>query len=163
MSAIHHSIVTLRIYGDDLVPQDITKMLGALPTHSVAKGQEIVGRKTGKVRVAKTGMWRLCASDREPEDIDGQIREIFSQITADIAVWQSITKKYRANLFCGAFMSETNDGLSISPQSMAVLAERGIELWFEIYAPLQDIAPTDLCPCKSGKTYEECCATKTST
>ena len=164
MSAIHHSIVTLRIYGDDLVPQDITKMLGVSPTHSAIKGQQTsVSPTTGKVAFAKAGMWRLCASDREPEDIDGQIREIFSQITANVAVWQSITKKYRANLFCGVFMSETNDGLSIPPQSMAVLAERGIELWFDIYAPLQDIAPTDLCPCKSGKTYEECCATKTST
>jgi ribosomal protein L19 len=83
-------------------------------------------------------MWRLCASNRKPEDIDGQIREIFSQITADVGVWQSITKQYRVNLFCGLFMSETNDGLSISPQSLAVLAERGIELWFDIYAPTDD-------------------------
>jgi hypothetical protein len=160
MSAVDHSVVTLRIYGDDLIPQEITKMLGIPPTHSVIKGQETVGRKTGKVRAAKSGMWRLCASDREPEDIDGQIREIFSKIPADAAVWQSITKKYRVNLFCGVFMSETNDGLSISPQSMAFLAERGIELWFDIYAPDKDIAPTDLCPCKSGKIYAEYCAPK---
>jgi ribosomal protein L19 len=138
MSAVETSVVTLRIYGDDLVPQDITKMLGVSPTHAETKGQEIVGRKTGKVRIAKSGMWRLCASDRTPEDIDGQIREIFSQITADVAVWQSITKKYRVNLFCGLFMSEANDGLGISPQSLSVLAERGIELWFDIYAPTDD-------------------------
>ena len=80
-------------------------------------------------------MWRLCASDREPEDIDGQIREIFSQISADVAVWQNLSKKYRVNLFCGVFMTETNDGSSISPKSMATLADRGIELWFDIYAP----------------------------
>ena len=78
MSAIETSIVTLRIYGDDLLPQDITKMLGVSPTHAETKGQEIVGRKTGKVRIAKSGMWRLCASDRKPEDIDGKIREIFN-------------------------------------------------------------------------------------
>jgi ribosomal protein L19 len=138
MSAVDHSIVALRIYGDDLVPQDITKMLGVSPTHAETKGQEIVGRKTGRVRVAKSGMWRLSASDRKPEDIDSQIREIFSQVPADVAVWQSITKKYRVNLFCGVFMSETNDGLSVSPQSMATLAERGVELWFDIYAPIND-------------------------
>jgi ribosomal protein L19 len=138
MSAVKTSVVTLRIYGDDLIPQNITELLGVSPTHAETKGQEIVGRKTGKVRIAKSGMWRLCASNRKPEDIDGQIREIFSQITADVGVWQSITKQYRVNLFCGLFMSETNDGLSISPQSLAVLAERGIELWFDIYAPTDD-------------------------
>ena len=141
MSAIHHSIVTLRIYGDDLVPQDITRMLGAQPSHACTKGEmgkKMAGLKVGDLRVAKTGMWRLCASNREPEDIDGQIREIFSQISADVAVWQNLTKNYQVNLFCGLFMTKTNDGLSISPQSMAVLAERGIELWFDIYAPDED-------------------------
>lgn len=138
MAAVEKSVVTLRIYGDDLVPQDITMMLGVSPTHAETKGQEIVGRKTGHVRIAKSGMWRICASDRKPEDIDGQIREIFSRMTAEVAVWQSITEQYRVNLFCGLFMSERNDGLSISPQSLAVLAERGIPLWFDVYAPTDD-------------------------
>jgi ribosomal protein L19 len=138
MSAVKKSVVTLRIYGDDLVPQEITKMLGVSPTHAETKGQEIVGRKTGKIRVAKSGMWRLCASDRKPEDINDQIREILSQMSADVGVWQSITKKYRVNLFCGVFMSETNDGLAISPLSLAALGARGVELWFDIYAPLGD-------------------------
>jgi ribosomal protein L19 len=138
MSAVKTSTVTLRIYGDDLVPQEITKMLGASPTHPKIKGEKTVGRKTGKTYIAKSGIWQLGASDREPEDIDGQIREIFSQVSADVSVWRSITKKYRVNLFCGLFMSETNDGLSISPQSLAVLAERGIELWFDIYTPIDE-------------------------
>lgn len=172
MPAVHHSKVTLCINGDGLIPQEISTILGVPPTYGATKRQEKVSRKTGKVIVnrntgkaivSKTGMWHLRASDREPEDIDGQVQEIFSKISADIAVWRSITNKYRANLFCGIFMSETNDGLSISPQSMAVLAERGIGLWLDIYAPSREIAPTDPCPCESGKTYAECCGPKAST
>ena len=138
MSAVKTSTVTLRIYGDDLVPQEITKMLGVSPSRAKIKGEKTVGRKTGKTYIAKSGMWQLGAPDREPEDIDGQIREMFSQVSADVSVWRGITKKYRVNLFCGLFMSETNDGLSISPQSLALLAERGIELWFDIYAPIDE-------------------------
>jgi hypothetical protein len=169
MSAIKNSVVTLRVYGDDLIPEDITRMLGVLPTYGVTKGQEkiskktgksMINRQTGKPIVAKSGMWQYSASDREPEDIDGQIKEIFSKVSADITVWQSITKKYQTNLFCGLFMSEENDGLSISPQSLAILAERGIELWFAIYAPSRNISPIDPCPCNSGKTFAECCAPK---
>jgi hypothetical protein len=133
MAQLKKSVVSLRIYGDDLVPDEITRLLGVSPTHAVIKGEKIIGRKTGDVRFAKSGMWRLCASDREPEDIDGQIREILSQVPADLAAWQSITKKYRVNLFCGLFMAESNDGLSIAPQSLVALGERGIELWFDIY------------------------------
>lgn len=138
MSGVKTSTATLRIYGDDLVPQEITEMLGASPTHAKIKGEKSFGPKTGKTYVAKSGMWQLAASDREPENIDGQIREIFGKLSADLSVWQCITKKYRVNLFCGLFMSESNDGLGISPQSLGVLAERGIELWFDIYTPIDD-------------------------
>ncbi len=138
MSGVKTSTATLRIYGDDLVPQEITEMLGASPTHAKIKGEKSFGSKTGQTYVAKSGMWQLAASDREPEDIDGQIREIFGKLSADLSVWQCIAKKYRVNLFCGLFMSETNDGLGISPQSLGVLAERGVELWFDIYSPIDD-------------------------
>lgn len=139
MSAVETSAVTLRIHGDDLVPQEITRMLGVSPTHAVLKGQEIVGQKTGRIWIAKSGMWRLCAADRNPENVDAQIQELFSRMTADIAVWRSIAKKYKMDLFCGLFMREKNDGLSISPQSMTTLAERGIELWFDIYTPTNEV------------------------
>ena len=65
MAQVQKSSVTLRIGGDDLIPHEITKLLGAQPTAAQSKGDEIVGRKTGSVRVAKMGMWRLEAKDRE--------------------------------------------------------------------------------------------------
>ncbi|MEW6155831.1 MAG: DUF4279 domain-containing protein [Verrucomicrobiota bacterium] len=133
MAQLHKSAVTLRIAGDDLIPDEITKLLGASPTHTQTKGDKIVGKKTGHVRIAKCGMWRLCASDREPEDMDGQIHEILSQMTGDLSVWQSITKRYHADLFCGLFMRVGNEGLTISAASLEALGARGIELGLDIY------------------------------
>jgi hypothetical protein len=141
-------------------------LLGTEPTYSCTKGEtgkHITGPKVGDERIARSGMWNLQIDYRKPEDLDGQIKEIFSRTSADLSIWRSITKKYRVNLSCGLFMSTDNDGLSLSSHSLTLLAERGIELWFDIYAPLHDISPTDPCPCNSGKTYAECCATKTST
>ena len=104
MAQLQKSVVTLRIMGDDLIPDEITTLLGASPTHAETKGDKIVGKKTSFVRIAKTGMWRLWALDREPEDMDGQIHEILNEMTADLIVWRTITKKYHADLFCGLFM-----------------------------------------------------------
>ncbi len=133
MAQLQKSIVTLRISGDDLVPDEMTRLLGAAPTHAQTKGERIVGRKTGHVRIAKRGMWRLRASDREPEDMDGQIHEILSRLTSDLAVWRDITKKHHADLFCGLFMRAGNEGLTISAQSLAALGARGIEMSLDIY------------------------------
>jgi hypothetical protein len=138
MAQLQKSAVTLRISGDDLVPDEITKLLGASPTHAQTKGDRIVGKETGRVRIAKSGMWRLCAADREPEDIDGQIHEILSQLTGDLTVWQNITTKYHADLFCGLFMRLTNEGLTISSESLAALGARGIEMGLDIYGRHDD-------------------------
>src|SRR5207249_10872894 len=101
MAAIEKSVVTLRVSGDTLVPAEITQLLGAAPTESETKGQEIVGRTTGHRRIAKGGMWRLCASDREPEEMDAQIQELLGPLTSDLSVWQKIADTFDIDLFCG--------------------------------------------------------------
>jgi hypothetical protein len=84
MAHLSRSVVSFRIGGDDLIPAEITALLGASPMESKTKGEKIVGSKTGAMRIAKTGMWILKASAREPEDMDGQIDELFGQMTDDL-------------------------------------------------------------------------------
>jgi hypothetical protein len=45
----------LRIFGDDLIPEEITEKLGHKPTKQELKGEEISLGKTGRVRTAITG------------------------------------------------------------------------------------------------------------
>jgi hypothetical protein len=134
MAQVQRSVVSLRISSDDLIPDEITRLLGATPTHTQIKGEKIVGKKTGHVRIAKFGMWRLSASDREPEDMDGQIREILSQTNSDLSVWRSIAQKHEIDLFCGLFLRVSNEGMTLSPESLSALGERGIELGLDIYS-----------------------------
>ena len=138
MACIHHSAATLRIIGDDLIPAEITEALGASPTHVQTKGEKIVGNNTGKDRTARSGMWRLVVSDREPEDLDGQIREILGQLTEDLDVWKSIGSRYKMDLFCGLFMECSNEGMELSPESLLALGSRGIKIGLDIYGPTGD-------------------------
>ena len=135
MPALETSIVTLRISGDSLIPAEITELLGASPTEAETKGDEIIGRQTGHRRVAKGGMWRLCAADRAPEGMDAQVQELLSQLTSDLSIWQNIATKHEIDLFCGLFMGDTNDGLTLSSDSLVALGQRHIELQLDIYAP----------------------------
>ena len=144
MAQLHKSVATLRICGDDLNPDEITDLLGTSPSHAQRKGDKIVGRKTGHVRIAKSGMWRLEASDCEPENLDGQVSELLNKTNCDLSVWQRLSSRYRIDLFCGLFMTESNEGLSLSPQSLTALGERGIEIGFDIYGPLDEKCDTRL-------------------
>jgi hypothetical protein len=141
MAQVQRSVVSLRIISEDLDPNEITRLLGASPTYTQIKGEKIVGKKTGYVRIAKFGMWQLSASDREPEDMDGQIREILSQTTRDLAVWQSIAQKHGIDLFCGLFLCDINEGMTLSPESLLALGERGIELGLDIYSGYDEDVP----------------------
>lgn len=135
MAQLHESAVGLRIIGDDLAPDEISRQLGCLPTFAQLKGEAIVGERSGQTRVAKCGMWRLRAQPREPEDLNGQIAEILGQLSDDLDVWKAISDRYSVDLFCGLFMDGSNEGLSVSASSLFALGARGIQLSLDLYGP----------------------------
>jgi len=92
--------------------------------------------KSGQDRVARTGSWRLNAPDRAPGDLDGQIIELFASLSMDFAAWEDLAGRFAGNLFCGLFMNESNEGLTLSAKTMKELASRGLVLHLDIYGPI---------------------------
>ncbi len=131
MAALAHSRATLRLFGDDLVPEEITALLGAEPTRSTFRGQ--VNELTRAPKVWRTGSWRLEAPDADPANPDGQIAEILDELTPDLEVWRALTARFKVDLFCGWFMAEGNEGVSLSPDTLRALGERGIRLEIDLY------------------------------
>lgn len=135
MAQLHKSAATLRIMGDDLIPEEVTSLLGSNPTSAYRKGQ-MEQLRSGRTLIRRSGMWRLEALDCEPENVDGQVSEILGKLTSDLDVWTILAARFQMDLYCGWFMQETNEGLTISPKTMLALASRGIELGIDIYGPL---------------------------
>ena len=92
--------------------------------------------KSGRDRVARTGSWRLRAPDRTPGDLDDQIVELFASLSDDVAAWADLAGRFSGNLFCGLFMHEGNEGLTLSTKMMKELAFRGLDLHLDIYGSL---------------------------
>ena len=158
MAHLHRSVASLRICGDKLNPDEISRLLGGVPTLSFRKGE--VKKSKFKDIVRKSGAWMLDATDRKPENLDAQVDEILGQLTQDLTVWALLSNDYRIDLFCGFFMEKTDEGVEISVKTLKALGERRIKLGFCIYAPLKDVDDDDPCPCGSGKKYSECCTPK---
>jgi hypothetical protein len=137
LSQIHHSAACLRIFGDNLEPDEITQVLGCLPTIAQRTG-EVIRYQSGRERVVKCGNWRLKAERAEPEDINAQVRWLLSQVELDLSVWKSLAGKFDVDVFCGLFMQGSNDGMSLAPDVMALMGERGIHLELDIYTPIED-------------------------
>jgi hypothetical protein len=135
MAQLYRSVAALRIAGDDLDPAEISQALGCEPSSAHCKGDKVTSPTSGVTGTRKTGLWCLEAPDREPENLDAQVAELLGRLSQSIETWQRIRDRYSIDLYCGFFMRERNEGLEISASSLAALAERGIALSLELYAP----------------------------
>ena len=113
----------------------MTSALGKAPTKSRTKGEIITIKATGSVRVAKSGSWLYSVERREPGDLDGQIKELFDALTADLSVWRALAAKYKPDLFVGLFLKELNEGIEISAECLDILSSRGVSFSLDIYGP----------------------------
>ena len=133
MGDLARSQVSLRIFGDDLEPANISQLLGATPTKSALRGSEKICQISGKTRIAKTGSWHLSSVETAPENLNAQVAEILSCLTTDLAVWRQLSLHYQIDMYCGLFMGHWNDGMSLSVDTMLALGQRGIALNLDIY------------------------------
>lgn len=129
LAHIHKSRLSLRISGDSFLPDETTELLGASPTFCHAKGEEKRSSKTGRLRIARSGIWLLSVDERSPEYVDAQRRELFDQLADDLETWENIYENYSADLFVGLFMPGSNEGLTISSSVMKRIADRRLENW----------------------------------
>ena len=83
-------------------------------------------------------MWALEAGDATPENLDQQVVELLSKLSADLAVWRALSQRFAIDLYCGLFMEHSNEGAEISAATLKALGERGIALGLEIYGPTQE-------------------------
>ena len=130
---IDRACVSLRYFGDSLVPEELTRLLGCQPTEARRKGDVIPDKHYH--RVASTGSWRLAGSKPETTDIEDQIVALLTPVTSDLQVWQRLTRELDADIFCGLFLDQENRGFFLSPRVTQMLSDRGIGIGFDIYSP----------------------------
>lgn len=138
MGKLNKTVATLRFFGDELDPDELTRLLGSVPTTGVRKGGVWL-TTNGTEKIAKSGSWRLESTDQSPGDLDTQVAELLGNLTSDVTVWTDLSERYRADIFCGLFMEDSNEGISLKPSTLTAVGERGLILDLDIYsAPIED-------------------------
>ncbi|WP_084253321.1 DUF4279 domain-containing protein [Sphingomonas pituitosa] len=132
MGILHKSAASIGFYGDDLDPAEITAALGAEPTVGVSKGGQWK-TKSGAVKTAVSGSWRIVAERCEPGDLDGQINLLLDGLSNDLVAWRSFSERHRGRAFCGLFLDSGNEGLTLRSETLLRLGERGLLIDLDIY------------------------------
>jgi hypothetical protein len=133
MGTVSRLTTTLRIFGEDLDPDEITRLLGKEPHTIQRRGQPMRLPSGAEGRILAFSSWSLRADESISGDLDVQVAQILDRTTDDLAVWRHIASAYRMDLFCGLFLQSFNEGLSLSPSTLRDLGEREILLGLDIY------------------------------
>lgn len=134
MGEISHSTISIRAFGKDLEPSELTKLLECPPTKAARAGDTIT-KRNGQTRLVKKGFWVLEYGESDPVELEEKIESLLSKLTNDLNVWNQIVGKYKVDIFCGLFVDNWNEGFSLSPGLLTKIGSRHLEISFDIYAP----------------------------
>ncbi|RVU12492.1 DUF4279 domain-containing protein [Methylobacterium oryzihabitans] len=133
MASVDRSTATLRMLGNDLDPDEITRLLGTAPTGAARRGEQILS-SLKRIHIAQTGRWALRVRELSPGNLDAQIREILARTTGDLAIWRGLSRRFECRVVCGLFLRTGNEGAAIAPDLLAMLGERRLHLDLDLYA-----------------------------
>ena len=136
MDNLKRAMATLLIYGDELVPDELTALLGAPPKLGVRRGESFVGHQ-GNLITAKTGRWDVGTGWREPPCIDKMICEVLHSLAEGTELWRDLTTRFDCYLSVGLYFYDDSwtGGITLEPQTLRMLGERGLALDLDMYAP----------------------------
>lgn len=128
------TLATLRIYGHDLDPSQITNRLGIEPTRS-QRGGEVFTNSIGQQRIANLGGWFLSSEGQvDSRDLRrhldwllnllGPRAEALRSIQAIDGVWMDVN--------CIWWSKHGDGGPTLSPEQVRGLADLDLECGFEI-------------------------------
>jgi hypothetical protein len=127
-------MISLSIYSDELVPSEVTALLGIEPSHAHAAGDRHFGKDGREYARRHTGMWRLKAS-QDPGEFEFRVMQLLQRLPYPSAAWDIILNQHTVKLVIGLFMNKGNEELDLSPSLLQAVGERGIAISLEIYAP----------------------------
>jgi hypothetical protein len=121
--------VTLRLFGEDLDPDRLTRELGVEPTRSYRSGDAVSARSNAR---RTQGMWQLKSLLPEDRPIEDHITGLLEMLPAELGVWEQATRDLRKDLFCGVLITSQVSGLSVGLTAIEQLAARGLCLELDL-------------------------------
>ncbi|WP_311268280.1 DUF4279 domain-containing protein [Sphingobium sp. WCS2017Hpa-17] len=134
MDSLQRAVVSLLIDGDDLIPAEVTAILGATPQLGVAKGEAFLATH-GKMMEAKTGKWQFGGDWESPPNLDRQINDVLCVLTKDMSAWTEITNRFHCYISIGGYFNDWTGGMTLAPNTLKLLSDRSLPIDFDLYAP----------------------------
>jgi hypothetical protein len=127
--------ISLGVTGEDLVPEEITAIMGREPDRAQQKGKPLYRDDGSFMRVPMSGAWwaTLKPEDTDEWDCGEAMLELLATLPTDLAMWRALAARYKVSILVGLSMAAANQGFELSPEMMFYLGERRITAGFDVY------------------------------
>jgi Domain of unknown function (DUF4279) len=128
------TFASLRLYGDALVPEDISRVIHLEPTDSASKGMKIVV-SSGKSRSAPTGRWIVQTRGKiSSANLEEHIKWILDRLEQFSISVENLPGVERADIFCYWRSATGQGGPEFSPEVLDRLAKNRLRLGLDFYS-----------------------------
>jgi len=127
---VDESSVTLCVYGEDLNPDAVTKLLRVTPTSSFRRGH----KNKPNSRPMPHGAWFLKIRGKAPNGPDIHLRKLLMKLPQSPQTWKKLTKLYEVRLRICVGFAGWNKSFNFPADLIARAAKIGMDLDFDIYA-----------------------------
>jgi hypothetical protein len=127
---VDESKATLCIYGEDLDPKAVTKLLGVKPASSFHRGYQ----RNPSARPMPHGAWFLKVRGKAPRGPDIHLRKLLMKLPESLKTWEKLRRLYKVRISICLGFAGWNKGFSFPADLITRAAKIGVELDFDIYA-----------------------------
>src|SRR5688572_4898402 len=99
MGNISETTVSLRIFWKNLLPDEISELLGCKPTSSAKVGDDDPRIKREK-KIVKEGYW-IYEIEESSLLLEEKIEKLLEKMTDNLEIWKLLTLSYQTDIFCG--------------------------------------------------------------
>lgn len=131
--------ITLRIFGDQLIPSRISQRLSCVPTNAWTIGEVI--QQGEFCRRARTGSWHL--SDQSVGTLDQRIVQLLQLCQTNLEEWRRITSEFTGEVLIGVFENGPQTGVTLNNITLMEIAQRGLRLSFDAYSIYKPTEPVE--------------------
>jgi hypothetical protein len=130
---VDESRLTLGVYGDDLDPDEISRILGVTPTSAHRRGEP---RRSGPPWPADA--WLLSVEGKSPTGPEELVRLLLVRLPVDGDLWADLRRRFRLRLSFGIFTERWNRGFELSSEAIRLVDSLGSGMGVDIYTNLED-------------------------